>query len=542
MKGRDWQGTAFILWVCAGLLALFLLRHPAGKEAAAGPWGGALAASVPVLLYAGWMMGWPGALRPVGAPAAVGILALCLLLRPSPGWGLGLEAALLPLFLWRPGWRLPAVRLPVISFPARVRLLGGRRTRAGGEEEAAGEEMGPALPPWVEEAGWEEIGEPQPVPSWETLPPDATFYGVPVEAALEALELPPEALEAPEETGEEAPAVSEAAFPELPEEAVEAAPEEAPARPAAPRRPDRAVLLAGAVRGLLHSAGVQCPFLHLEAGKGGTALEFLLSSRREGERISSLRRRFEEALGAAPGEALQGQVLRLSFPAHARAENADGAAGDSLWVPLGNTERGRFLVNMAAVGPLLLVGESGEALFAAAHAVIGTVLSSAEPVEVLLAGESRIHLEMYEGLVCIYDGAECISGIKALAYERSHRKISSPPVLAVLFSPSPGLQEQIPPLLAAGPPAGVYPLIVLDTPHLWTTKTLGAMVRARLLFRTSAEESRFYLGRPGAEALGDYQALYHLAETETEPRRLRTYGPDEEALQNLLSDLGRRAA
>lgn len=564
MRRADWQGTAFVLWVLAAIAVVFLLRHPAGREIAAGPYGGALAAGVALTFYLGWTLGWTNRPRLVGLGLSAVVVVAAALLRLSPAWALGLDAPLLLPYLLGgalsggtlPSLRVPELRLPRVSFPRTRRSAGGTSPGAPPAPDLPAVLAAQAgLPGWADtaEAAWAPAGELA-MPAVEELPDDGVFAPYPDKLPAERPGRPagePEE-EPPAEPGGVIPGRTEERLPGeeilLPAPVLAATAEAAAPgrkRPAArpgPARParDEAVLLAEAALALLARAGVSAPVLHLESGPGGVALELALSSRRQGEAVSALRRAFEESLGAAPAESLHGQALRLTFPAHARShQDADGRA--TLWAPLGRAAGGRrMLANLPGVGTLLLVGEDGAALVAAVHAIVGAALAgrlAPRPARVLLAEEAGNYLGVYAGLAEVYRGPECMAAIRDLAYERSRQGVGAPPALAVVLFPSPGLQAELAHFAAVLAPAGVHAVVALDTPRLWSARELAVLTPARLVFRVGEAESRFFLGRPGAEGLADGQAVYHLAETLREPQVLQAYAAGEEDVQELVTAL-----
>jgi hypothetical protein len=200
----------------------------------------------------------------------------------------------------------------------------------------------------------------------------------------------------------------------------------------------------------------------------------------------------------------------------------------------------RVLANLLGVGPLLLVGEDTAAVVAAVHAIVGAALAgrlSPRPARGLLAEESGHYLEAYAGLAELYRGPEGATVLKDLAYERSRQQVAAPPVLAVVLLPSPGVQQELAQCATALAPAGVHAVVALDTPQLWNARELAVLLPARLVFRVGAAESRFFLGRPGAEDLASGQAIYHLAEALREPQVLQAYAASEEDVQALVAVL-----
>ena len=530
MKRTEWQGTAFVLWVLAAGGALFLLRHPAGRESMAGPYGGALTAGTIALCYLGWTLGWMNRLRLLGLALAVAVAGGAAVLRLAPLAALGLEAGLLfPYVLggilarrtWAP-LRLPEWRRPPVARPAPP------------EPVPPATASGPAprdIPGWMDtpSADWPADAEPE---GREVAAPGAR--GAPSELGPPLAMEPPGAA-SPERAGP--PPDLAVLLPALPAEPERSAPP-AEAGPGQPWR-DAAVRLADSALDLLAGHGVASPALHLESGPGGVALELALSSRREGEAISTLRRAFVAACGAAPAESLHGQALRLTFPASARA-GADRGGPTTLWAPLGRRAGRRVLANLLGVGPLLVVGEDTAAVVAAVHAIVGAALAgrlSPRPARVLLAEESGHYLAAYAGLAELHRGPEGVTALKDLAYERSRQQVVAPPVLAVVLLPSPGVQQELAQCATALAPAGVHVVVALDTPQLWNARELAVLMPARLVFRVGEAESRFFLGRPGAEELAAGQAIYHLAEALREPQVLQAYAASEEDVQTLVAAL-----
>ncbi len=564
MRREEWQGTAFMMWVLSGTAAVFLLRHPAGREAVTGPYGGALLAGSVVLVYLGWALGWTNPARLVGLGLSAAVAVVAAVLRLSPAWALGLEAALLlPCSLGGAlargrlsSLRVPELRLPRVSFHFAWPTTGLLRKRTAGpvpQDQPAPPAPAPSL------CSGQALSKAEGgLPGWAETVDESWPAGEELAAILPAG--PPEGQAAAPVQGRPAgagPAPAEEVLLEAP--ALAAAEEEAlqekegpSARPGRKAR-DEAVLLADAALTLLARAGVHAPALHLESGPGGVALELALSSRRQGEAVSMLRRAFDAAFGAAPAEALHGQALRLTFPAYARASaEPDGGAtpslrsGQALWAPLGRASGGRrMLANLPGVGTLLLVGADTAAVAAAVHAIVGAALAgrlSPRPERVLLADESGQYLKAYAGLAEVYGGPECAAAIKELAYERSRQGVSAAPVLAVILFPSPGVQAEIAHFAGVLAPAGVHAVVALDTPKLWSARELAVLTPARLVFRVGEAESRTFLGRPGAEHLGDCQAVYHLAESMREPQVLQAYAADEEDVQELAAALRRGGA
>ncbi len=560
MSKGNGQGTAFLLWCAGGIWLTFLLRHPAGQQLLAGPRAGLYLALPLALLWAGWALGWPDRARWLGLLAAAALIALGAVFP----WGAAVSlvlAGVLPLVFYLaplrlgrtlPAIPLPALRLPRLSFHLALPAVQlPRRTAA--PPVVAGPNVAPGPAPVPEWGG----------PAWRPRRPEGT-PDAPAPASpapcveddlaesAPAAVLPPERpvrFEAPSAPAERPVRVEAPSAPRAEEEEVGPVAEEAlaltPRPPAADRDP--AVALAAKVLAILHEKSLNPAFLHLlSEGQGSTALDLGLSSpRRQGEAISGLAPLFAQELGAVPGASLRGETLRLTFPAYAHGEPVYGEK--SLWVPLGRTAKGqRMLANLLGLSTLLLLGEDPTPLVAATHTLVGAALAgtlSRRP-SLLLAEESGQHLSAYRGLdgVTLYTGTEAVVQLNQyVLYQRSYPKITNPPILAVVLLPSAGALLQVHTLLQAGPAAGVYPVLVTDSPELDPVKALAAQVRARLVFQLKEEDSRFYLSQTGAERLADYQAIYHLTETMWEPEVLMTYSAEEEDVQRLLRGLEEEA-
>jgi len=531
MRRPDWQGAAFVLWVLAAGGVVFLLRHPLGRESMTGPCGGALTAGMGALFYLGWTLGWTNRPRLLGLVLAGAVVGAAAVLRLAPLVAAGLEAGLLlPYAL---GGVLAGRSWAPLRFPERLRPPVARPAPPEpAPPAAAGETPATDLPGWTDTPSasyWPAAAAPGSREVAERVTGEAPGELGPRLAAEPPADVPPE-----KDQLAPAPTVRRPALPAEPEQS--AAPAEAELhRPAR----DAAVRLADSVLALLTGHGVASPALHLESGPGGVALELALSSRREGEAISMLRRAFVEAYGAAPAEALHGQALRLTFPTGARA-GPNGGDPTTLWAPLGRLAGRRLLANLPGVGPLLLVGEDSGALVAAVHAIVGATLAgrlAPRPARVLLAEESGQYLAAYAGLAELYRGPEGVTALKNLAYERRRQQVAGPPILAVVLLPTPDLQQEIAQFATALAPAGVHTVVALDTPQSWSARELAVLTPARLVFRVGAAESRFFLGRPGAEELAAGQAIYHLAEALREPQVLQAYAATEEDVQALVATL-----